>query len=112
MQLVTDWDATVTERQRLADMQTAEKKLTSAKKDEASLLTTFVSLSSDLAARKDALDAETQAIAAEKLWLDERAYRDALYTKHGEKTLQLKTFKEKVAKQGEASKAIAEEKSI
>ena len=77
-------------------MQTSQKKLTSAKKDEASLLTTFVSLSSDLAARKDALDTEAQAIAADKVWLDERADRDALYTKHGEITLQLKSYNEKV----------------
>ena len=45
LQLVADWDSTVTERQRLVDMQTSQKRLTSAKKDEASLLTTSVSLS-------------------------------------------------------------------
>ena len=72
LQLVTDWDATVTERQRLVDMQTSQKKLTSAKKDEASL---------------------------------------ALYTKYGEITLQLKSYKEKIVKQGEVSMALAEEKS-
>lgn len=111
LQLVTDWDATVIERQRLVDMRTSQKKLAIAKKDEASLLNTFVSFSSDLAARKDALDTELQAIASEKLWLDERADRDTLYTKHGEITLQLKSFKEKVDKQGEASRNLAEEKS-
>lgn len=109
LQLVADWDSTVTERQRLIDMQTSQKKLTNAKEDEASLLTTFVSLSSDLAARKDALDTETQDIAADKVWLDERADRDVLYTKHGEITLQLKSYKEKVDKQCAASKALAEE---
>ena len=111
LQLVSDWDATVKERQRLIEIQTSQKKLTCAKKDEASLLTTFASLSSDLAARKDVLEAEEQTIAAEKLWLDERANRDDIYTRYREITLQLKSFKEKVAKQDEASKAIDEEKS-
>ena len=53
--LVADWDATVTERQRLMDLKSAKERLSKAKEETEMLKRRFEALSSDLSARKEAL---------------------------------------------------------
>lgn len=50
--LVSDWDATVTERQRLSDLLDARKKLEEARANERSQMETFGRLAADLEARR------------------------------------------------------------
>lgn len=110
VQLVDDWDKTVTERQRLKDMQDAQVKLAAIKEDEKRLQARFQALSSDLEARKAALVKEENDLASKKSWLDERFDRDALYVKHGEILLQLRQYQENEDKLHDAEKSLAEKK--
>lgn len=110
VQLVDDWDKTVTERQRLKDMQDAQVKLAATKEDEKRLQARFQALSSDLEARKAALVKEETDLANEKAWLDERSGCDALYVSHREILMQLKQYQTNEGKLNDAEKSLAEEK--
>ena len=56
--LVTDWDATSTERQRLDDLKDAKERIVSAKEREKTLKDTLEVLCADLEARRGALKAQ------------------------------------------------------
>ena len=87
--LVKDWEATVTERQRIGDIRTAQARLSQLKKDEQGKELHFQQLVADLKAREADIAAQKSKIEEEKLWLDKQANREELYEHHGAITLQI-----------------------
>lgn len=92
--LLKDWDATVTERQRVDDMKSARKDLLKAQEEEAELRRELQTLVADLDARKSTLALNLSEMERENAWLTERAERDGLYMAHGEAMQKLKQVKE------------------
>lgn len=110
LMLVNDWDATVTQRQRIQDRKEAEKQLAMAQAEEEREKEKFSLLSSDLKAREDAIIRQRAAIAKERLWLDQRANRDTLYTTLGETRLQAEQLQQQLKEQKEKEKHLKREK--
>ena len=79
-QLLTDWEATVTERQRLADRKAAHDRLIAARQEEARLKETFCTLSACLSAQTRAAEAQQEALRQQDEWLQSQAGQVALFT--------------------------------
>lgn len=105
-----DWEGTVTERQRLADLAAARKALQEAQGKRLDKQEEFVKLASDLQAREEDIKQQEAAIQKEKAWVEGLAQRDTLYTTYletkgqMEQTLQLRQKKESIAKNIEIEK--------
>lgn len=105
-----DWEGTVTERQRLADLAAARKALQEAQGKRPAMQEEFVKLASDLQAREEDIKQQEAAIQKEKAWVEGLAQRDTLYTTYletkgqMEQTLQLRQKKESIAKNIEIEK--------
>lgn len=105
-----DWEGTVTERQRLADLVAARKALQEAQSKRLNKQEEFVKLTSDLQAREEDIKQQEAAIQKEKAWVEGLAQRDTLYTTYletkgqMEQTLQLRQKKESIAKNIEIEK--------
>ncbi|MCR4965218.1 MAG: SMC family ATPase [Bacteroidales bacterium] len=94
--LISDWETTADERQRLTDMRNAHKDLENLKGVEANFRESFSILSADLLDREEKFTKLEDEIAADNLWLEERRNQDGLYTKSGEYILQMKQYKQVV----------------
>lgn len=79
-QLLTDWETTVTERQRLADRKAAYDRLIAARQEEARLKETFCTLSACLSAQTMAAKAQQEDLRRQDGWLESQAGRVTLFT--------------------------------
>ena len=106
--LVTDWDATATERQRLVDLHQAQKELEQLCQKEDKLKADFATLAADLAFREQQLETLNKDIEKDSQWLEARKEQDELYNKAGEYLIQLKQLEEKLA---EITRLVREKKA-
>jgi len=90
--LATDWENTVTERQRLKDRRDAEKNLDAAKTEEQAIAKTFHTLDADLAFRRQQADDREAALKGKQSWLEARKDRDAMYGHAGETLLKMRNY--------------------
>ena len=74
------WNATINQRQRLAELRKAAKDKSAAQETEKVLHNTFSKLSADLLFKKKEAQSKEEAISAKDAWIAERKDRDALYT--------------------------------
>ena len=87
--LVADWESTVTERQRLADLVQARVKLEREGQTEVQLRERYRRLSADLAFRVLDLERKEVELSKKQSWLAERQDRDELYAGSGETLLKM-----------------------
>ena len=87
--LVKDWEATVTERQRILDVHVTQARLKQLQTDQRDKEKHFLQLVADLKAREANIAAQKSKIEEEKLWLDKQADRDEIYEHHTAITLQI-----------------------
>ena len=87
--LVKDWESTVTERQRISDIHSANNLLRQFQAEEQGIKRSFHQLAADLKAREADITAQKAKIKEEKQWLDKQADREELYENHGAITLQI-----------------------
>lgn len=91
--LVQDWENTIEERQRLADLRKAQKEKEKLTDEEASLKETFTTLAADLLHRENKQTDLANEIKEDKEWLEARKDRDELYRKSGEYIILLDQYK-------------------
>lgn len=89
---IDDWEATVTERQRLSDRRKAQAELNLIEEKLLSLQNTYSSLVADLLHRQRELGLLNNLIAEDNKWLEARKNQDELYSKSGEFIIQLDRY--------------------
>lgn len=107
-----DWEATVTERQRLADLTTARKTWKEAQSKWLDMQKQYVKLAADLLVRKNDIIAEEAAIEQEKAWIEGLTQRDTLYTTYLETKGQIEQVMQLQRKQEETAKNLDKEKTL
>lgn len=86
------WDETVTERQKLADRNNAERNIGEEKKKEASLQDEFEILSSDLEAKIESLREIARRLDEREAWLSSQVDKEKMYNDSGAICEQLRTY--------------------
>ncbi len=92
--LVNDWDATATPRQRLEDLQNAQKDLLRLKDSATRLQSRFELLAADLLDREKALEQRWKNVEKDQQWLDARKEYDSLYEKAGEYAMEMAQYQQ------------------
>ncbi len=105
--LIIDWDTTATERQRLADMHNARKKLKELEDSSASLKGTYDKLAAELIGKERQLLQLTAEIDKDRQWLEDRQMHDNLFGNAKAFLMQLDQYQEKV----EEIRKLAEKKN-
>jgi len=105
-----DWESTATERQRIVDLNTAQKTLHEAQVKDKTLQAQFLQLASDLKAREVEVAAQELNIGEERAWLDKQAERDTLYMTYPETKAQIEQIKQQLNRKKEIAQNIEKEK--
>ena len=92
--IVSDWDSTATERQRLEDLRKYQGAQQTVREQVKTLSDQFGVLSSDLAFRRKDLLAQKTSLAEMQAWLDKRKDRKTLYGQAGETALKMKNLQQ------------------
>ena len=87
--LFTDWDATTTQRQTLADLQKAKREQQTAKDGLQVSHDAFLKLSADIVDRQNKMKALNDAITQTQEWIDQRKQYDSLFASAGETDLKI-----------------------
>ena len=107
--LITDWDATTTQRHQFAELQKARLNETAAKAELGRQEETFHLLSADISDRQARLKSQEEAVREIAEWLGRRSQFDALFTKAGETDLKIRQYLDKVRKSGQLSAMLKQE---
>ena len=105
-----DWEGTVTERQRLADLAAARKAWNEAQDKRLNMQEQYLKLASDLQAREGDIKREEAAIEKERAWVDGLAQRDTLYTTYLETKGHIEQALQLQRKQKDTAKSLDKEK--
>lgn len=105
-----DWEGTVTERQRLADLAAARIALQEAQGKQLNMQEQYLKLASDLQAREDDIKREEADIEKERAWVDGLALRDTLYTTYLETKGHIEQALQLQRKQKDTAKSLDKEK--
>ena len=108
--LVKDWEATVTERQRISDIHTTRIRLRELQAQEQHIKERFHQLAADLKAREADLASQKAEIEKKRQWLDEQADREELYENHSATTLQIEDIQKKLRSLEKSTKELDAEK--
>ena len=87
--LFTDWDATTTQRQTLADLQKAIREQQTAKDGLQASHDTFLKLSADIIDRQNKMKDLNDAITQTQEWIDQHKQYDSLFASAGETDLKI-----------------------
>ena len=87
--LFTDWDATTTQRQTLADLQKAIREQQTAKDGLQASHDTFLKLSADIIDRQNKMKVLNDAITQTQEWIDQHKQYDSLFASAGETDLKI-----------------------
>lgn len=109
---IHDWETTVTERQRLADLNTARKALQEAQGKRIDMQEQYLKLASDLQAREEDIKREEADIEKERAWVDGLAQRDTLYTTYLETKGHIEQALQLQRKQKDTAKSLDKEKEM
>ena len=108
--LVKDWEATTTERQRIADIKNSQLDLNRAQEEEKALKEKFLLLTADLMARETDIVSLKAKIESEQLWFAEQSARTYIYEKQGAITQQIGEVQKLLVKLGNATNSLETEK--
>jgi len=109
--LFTDWDATTTQRQTLADLQKAKREKQTAKDGLQASHDTFVKLSADIIDRQNKMKVKSDAITQTQEWIDQHKQYDSLFASAGEIDLKFGQYLAGLKKTEETYSLLQEERS-
>ena len=108
--LVTDWDATTTQRRQFSELQKARQEETNAKAKLEWLKEIYRQLSADLSDRQAKMKLQEDASRQIAEWLGKRSRFDGLFTRAGETDLKIRQYLEKVKKSDQLLASLKREK--
>ena len=109
--LFTDWDATTTQRQTLADLQKAKREEQTAKDGLQDSHDTFLKLSADIIDRQNKMKVLNDAITQTQEWIDQHKQYDSLFASAGETVLKIGQYLAGLKKTKEIDSLLQKEKA-
>ena len=109
--LFTDWDATTTQRQTLADLQKAKREEQTAKDRLQESHDTFLKLSADIIDRQKKMKVLNDTITQTQEWIDQHKQYDSLFASAGETVLKIGQYLSDMKKAKETDSLLQKEKA-